>query len=118
MIITTNTECTIFLNDYKDYKFNVIEFGVSKNSGRTWARNPTNVDTSMNLIVTNVIVEEKEPGVKSFYLECNGNVKCIVIFDEKKDSNTIQVEDGNIKVWYNAKENTERYKSRIRRDEE
>lgn len=117
MVITSNTECTIFMNDFRDHKFDVLEFAVSENFGKSWNRDPKDMDTTMNLMVTNAKSEQVELGVTSILLDCAGNVKCVLTFDQNKDTATIEIKDQNLIVLYNVKENTERLKSQIRREE-
>jgi hypothetical protein len=104
MIITTNTECTVFLNDFTRIKLKVTGFQYSIDSGETWESNPKTIDTSRSLMVTSAKSEKQELGITLMYAQCVGfgDVNCLIALDEANINTSILIIEGNIRILYDV----------------
>ena len=102
MITTSNTECTVFMQNFSYYKYKVIRFQYSTDAGETWKHNPQNIDTSRSLIVTNVKNGDKEMGITPFMIQCIGDIACIMLIDDNNENSCISINEGNTRVIYDV----------------
>jgi hypothetical protein len=102
MIITSNTECNVFLNDFTRIKLRVTDFQYSIDSGETWVQNPQSIDTSRSLMVTSATSEKQEQGITLMYAQCVGfcDVDCVITLDEANINTTILIIEGNNRILY------------------
>ena len=104
MITTSNTECTVFLQDFTRIKLQVTDFQYSIDSGETWERNPKTIDTSRSLMVTSTKSEKQEQGITLMYAQCvgNGDVNCLIALDEANINTSILIIEGNVRILYDV----------------
>ncbi len=81
MISTSNTQCTIFLDDFTELKFDVIDFKIGDLNDKSILEKTTDIDTSMYLMVFNKEgIELELDQTFNVYLDCSDNTECIMTF--------------------------------------